>query len=291
MNCKCYHCGMSYNQASAVTFNKSRPYGHWPSIQAIADTEPDGKPGPNTADAVRDWQADHGLVADGKVGPTTLYAMGLGFFEIGDDGSISFDGKGSACADGDPGAYHPNGHGIDYNGNAGWPDNGGYGLAKDGNGTPYIQGERDPKPGFFVAQTAMNRPGFAPNDPRRYVDAGRVPYVVLPGNLSDIVEAAHKPSKGDVCQVTRGDVKTWAIYAEVGPDWRVGGSKYGEASIAALEAVGHNPWTLENQIWRAKNGASDISYQIWPGSAGRAVIMDGPRGQELWVDGARVGCC
>lgn len=39
------------------------------------DVSVDGRWGPNTEQAVKDFQADHGLTADGKVGPKTLAAL------------------------------------------------------------------------------------------------------------------------------------------------------------------------------------------------------------------------
>lgn len=278
--------------ASANSYNNGRPYlaSKWQQVQTVVGAVADGIPGDETAAKVGQWQAGHDLVEDGKVGTTTLYAMGLGFFTLYGNKSFGWNGKGSVCADGGPSAYHPENIGYDYLANAGWPGSG-YGLSKDASGQPYVQGMDDPRPGYYVSTTAMNRSGFDPSDPRRFVDAERVPYIVLPKNLADLLPSEYRPSKGAVARISGPDRVSMAIYAEVGPAWKIGAdSKHGEASIAALEAVGHDPWEYKSELWRAKMSASDISYQVWAGSNDRAEIIDGPRGQSLVVDGRRVGC-
>jgi hypothetical protein len=47
-------------------------------------------------------------------------------------------------------------------------------------GTPVVQGPHDPFPGYYVSQTAFEDPRCSnDNDPRCYVDATRINYVVL----------------------------------------------------------------------------------------------------------------
>lgn len=47
-------------------------------IQKIVGAYPDGIWGPLTTECVKQWQADHGLAADGVVGAATLAKMGIG---------------------------------------------------------------------------------------------------------------------------------------------------------------------------------------------------------------------
>lgn len=47
------------------------------AVQRVVGAEVDGKIGPATAGKIREWQAAHGLTADGKVGRETRAAMGL----------------------------------------------------------------------------------------------------------------------------------------------------------------------------------------------------------------------
>src|ERR1700722_6191610 len=86
-------------------------------------------------------------------------------------------------ADGAPNAYHPDNSGLDDLANAGTPGRW-EGLAKDANGKPYIQGQDDPFPGYYVSETALADRSKAVNDPARYVDASRIPFIVLPGIMA-----------------------------------------------------------------------------------------------------------
>ena len=61
----------------ADEYNRSRGYSValWIRIQTLVRIEADGVPGPATSRAVTVWQAELGLVDDGRVGPQTLHAM------------------------------------------------------------------------------------------------------------------------------------------------------------------------------------------------------------------------
>jgi hypothetical protein len=53
-----------------------------------------------------------------------------------------------------------------------------------GRGEIALQGERDPAPGFFVSTTATtNLAAAAEDEQARYLDADRIPYAVIPGDL------------------------------------------------------------------------------------------------------------
>ena len=88
--------------------------------------------------------------------------------------------------DGAPNAYGPPGRStLDYLKNARFERRPhgeivGYLTDDDNPRIPIVQGPRDPFPGLYVSQTAMtDRTRRDPKDPRRYVDATRINYVVL----------------------------------------------------------------------------------------------------------------
>jgi hypothetical protein len=155
-------------------------------------------------------------------------------------------------ADGAPNAYHPDNTGLDDLKNAGspgdWP-----GLAKDRDGEPYVQGPDDPFPGYYVSETALADRSKPVNDPTRYVDASKVPFIVLPGAMAREVGA--RP--GDFAKVLNlGNGKSsYAIFGDVGPSDRIG-----EGSVALAENLGIRS--------DARNGGArrGILYLIFAGS-------------------------
>jgi hypothetical protein len=174
---------------------------------------------------------------------------------LADDNSAFFYEAGMQIdADGGYHAYNPDGKsGLDYLGNAGKPGNW-WALVTDNgkpSGNPVIQSSSDPAPGFYVSTTTLEDTTQDVKDPRRYVDAESINFIVLPGrsNLG--------AKLGDFVVVIRPDTANWdyAVYADVGP-----GNKIGEASIALAASLGipSNP----------KNGGTGhgIVYIVFPGS-------------------------
>ncbi len=158
----------------------------------------------------------------------------------------------SVDADGAPNAYHPDNIGLDDLANAGAP---GFweGLAQDANGDPYIQGPDDPFPGYYVSATDLSDRTKAFSDPNRYVDASKIPYVVLPSGMEKQV-AAH-PGDFAVVFNLQNLKRSPAIFADTGPPNRIG-----EGSIALAENLG---------LWSdARNGGTTrgILYLVFPGS-------------------------
>jgi hypothetical protein len=177
-------------------------------------------------------------------------------WQVEDDGSILFVSKMAVSADGAPDAYHLGDQGSDYRANAGSPGNWWAVVTDDGTrrGTPVVQGEESPFPGYYVSTTALFDPSYKRRDPRRYVDARSVPYFVLP------MDRAVGAQLGDVgmvynphsCQLSP------AIYADVGPT-----NAIGEGSIRLAENLGiaSSPRT---------GGISDgIVFIVFPGSGNR----------------------
>jgi hypothetical protein len=125
-----------------------------------------------------------------------------------------------------------------------------FGLACDGMGKPYIQGPGDPAPGYAVSQTALRDTHRPVKDPRSYVDASEVPYIVAPPEL-----LSRGVKLGDLAAVKRDKYVAHAIVADVGPH-----GHYGEASpaCARLLDVDDNP--------RTGGCPRGVTYIIYPGS-------------------------
>ena len=158
----------------------------------------------------------------------------------------------SVDADGAPNTYHPDNIGLDDLANAGTP---GFweGLAQDANGDPYIQSPDDPFPGYYVSATDLFERTKALSDPTRYVDASKIPYIVLPSGMEKQV-AAH-PGDFAVVFNLQNLKSSPAIFADTGPPDRIG-----EGSIALAENLG---------LWSdARNGGTTrgILYLVFPRS-------------------------
>ena len=152
-------------------------------------------------------------------------------------------------ADGAPNAYHPDNIGLDDLSNAGTP--GSWGGLADKDGVPYVQGPDDPFPGYYVSTTDLTDQTRAANDPARYVDASRIPYIVLPDDI-ETQTGAHSGDFAMVFNLQNGKSSP-AIYADTGPP-------IGEGSIALAENLG---------LWSdARNGGTTrgILYVVFPGS-------------------------
>ena len=155
-------------------------------------------------------------------------------------------------ADGAPNAYHPDNTGLDDLANAGTPGRW-EGLAKDADGEPYIQGPNDPFPGYYVSATALADRSKPANDPTRYVDASRIPFVVLPGGMARQLGA--RPGDFAVVFNQRNGRFSYAIFGDIGPYDRIG-----EGSMALAENLGIRS--------DARNGGArrGIVYLVFPGS-------------------------
>lgn len=176
--------------------------------------------------------------------------------------------------DGDPMAYALHGSGLvghdDIRNAGGPPPKPYYGLAHDWMGQPCVQGAGDPAPGFAVSASALVDHARPTSDPRRYVDAWSVPYIVTPPELI----RDNGIRLGDLAAVKRGDKLAFAIVADVGPH-----GHYGEASPACAELVG----VPKSPI----NGGCSygVTYIIFPASCSTPAW---PRSTlELQADAAR----
>jgi hypothetical protein len=155
-------------------------------------------------------------------------------------------------ADGAPNAYHPDNTGLDDVANAGEPGRW-QGLAMNERGEPFVQGPDDPFPGYYVSATALSDRTKPVNDPARYVDASRIPFIVLPGGLARQLEA--RPGDFAVVLNLQNGKGTYAIFGDIGPFDRIG-----EGSVALAENLGIRS--------DARNGGArrGILYLVFPGS-------------------------
>ena len=205
-----------------------------------------------------------GFVAQKFLSPVTKFSIKT-VLKIGEIPILQADGESaffyeagmSINADGAPNAYHPADTGIDFLANAGYSDNW-WAIAVDKNGNPFIQASTDPYPGYYISTTALFDSGFVKQDPRRYVDSTKIPYIVLPGN-SDFRKTTGV-KLGDFAAVynTNNEKLAFAIYADVGPK-----NQIGEGSIALSQAVGNDPLVQS----RVRRGIpKNIVYIVFPGS-------------------------
>ncbi|PCK77681.1 glycoside hydrolase family 75 protein [Rhizobium sophoriradicis] len=185
-------------------------------------------------------------------------------YETTDRSAAVFRSSFAIDADGAPKAYHKdNSKALDYLANAGRPGNW-WALEIDGNDEPVVQSSNDPAPGYYVSKTSLENPGFDPTDPRRYIDASTIPYVVLPGSRYQQFTQAANIRLGDLAAAY--NIKTgkmsFAIFADTGPR-----TKLGEGSIALAESLG-----LHGNPKAGGTDARSIIFAVFPGSgAGRGL--------------------
>ena len=92
-------------------------------------------------------------------------------------------------------------------------------------------------------------------DPRRYVDAESVPFIVVPPLIARGVAGIVLGCRARITD-TRSGLSVECVVADIGPSF-----KDGEASIAAAKALGINS--------DARSGGEDqpcFLYELWPGT-------------------------
>jgi hypothetical protein len=215
-------------------------------------------------------EAPRELVAE--IGKSAVYRFGLGLlYESG----LAVDGDGS------PHCYHPNDlHGLDELICAGRPGHW-WGIATntdhidgmEGKGTPYIQAETDPAPGFYVSTTAHVDKTKKISDPNRYVDSETVPFIVLPAYLG-----VHVGALAMVFHPLTGDSSA-AIFADVGPDHQIGEGSIALAKNLSLDPSprhGGTPWGVVTLVFTHTHrdwpvdvddilNTSDKNFTLWGG--------------------------
>ena len=127
-------------------------------------------------------------------------------------------------------------------------------------GNPIVQGHGDPYPGLWVSTTSYEDTRYGVRDCRRYLDAEKIPFVVIPGILRRRLPGVVLGAQAEVTNIKTGQCVR-AVVGDVGPD-----DKIGEFSIALLGALG-----LKNG---ARAGGTDdkiIQVEIWPGVAAKVL--------------------
>lgn len=174
----------------------------------------------------------------------------LPIWRLGEEDSGFFFSAGMAIdADGAPNAYNAENTGLDDLSNAGYPGHWD-GVLQDREGNPLVQGLDDPFPGYYISCTSLADWSKDRFDPTRFVDASKIPYIALPGDLARATGAR----LGDFATVLnmRNGKFSHAIFADIGA--------LGEGSIALADNLG---------IWsnaRAGGAWGGIVYLVFPGS-------------------------
>jgi hypothetical protein len=155
-------------------------------------------------------------------------------------------------ADGAPNAYGPRNRGLDFTANA---VRGGrfLSVATNADGKPVIQRSGRFK-GFYVSTTSLHNAAGSPTAPATYVDARKIPYIVLPPEFMKQFGV----ELGDLAMVTnqRNGKTSFAIFADIGPH-----GKIGEGSVALAHALGIN-----DDPRYGGTGNFSIAYLVFPKS-------------------------
>jgi hypothetical protein len=205
------------------------------------------------------------------------YAAGVFFYESG----LAVD------ADGSPRAYHPNEKlGLDSLSHAGHRGNW-WALVTDNektSGNPVVQGATDPAPGYFVSTTALFDQTITNlRDPRRYVDAEKIPYVVLSPT------ALRYAKLGDFATVI--NLKNQKVSAAIVADESAPNLPIGEGSIALADAL-----AIDSS---PRHGGQDgkVVFVVYPGSGNRKprklqeILANSNRLFEAWGGIDRLHAC
>jgi hypothetical protein len=155
-------------------------------------------------------------------------------------------------ADGAPNAYGPQNRGLDFTANAVRADRF-VSVALNPDGNPVIQRSGRFK-GFYVSTTSLHNAAGSPTAPSTYVDARKIPYIVLPPEFMKQFGVV----LGDLAVVTnqRNGKTSFAIFADVGPH-----GKIGEGSVALARALG-----LNDDPRYGGTSTSSIAYLVFPKS-------------------------
>lgn len=215
---------------------------------AVAPPVPDSAPAQNSVD-VPAPACSRNLLASYDPNKGEFFGHNVPVWDVENGNAVMFQSGMTIDADGAPNAYNPDNTGLDDLANAGEPGHWG-GIVADGDGEPLVQGPDDPYPGYYISCTSLADWTKPFNDPSRYVDASKIPYIVLPGELSRQIGAR----LGDFAVVVnaRNGNSAYAIFADIGT--------MGEGSVALANQLG---------IWSdARRGGTrgGILYLVYPGS-------------------------
>jgi hypothetical protein len=188
-----------------------------------------------------------------------------------DDGRVHFTADADIDADGANGqngakpAYKVDNTGSEHLANGGMAIKNGkvVCVSPGARGIVILGSDNEPKvfPGGLIAsKTWYKHPGIPASDPKAYVDAETVPYIVVPPL---IVQETEGVVRGCKARVTFNGKTVDCVVADKGP-----AKKTGELSIAAARAIGINP----NPRIGGREKA-DVFYELWPGIAAPGFVL------------------
>lgn len=120
---------------------------------------------------------------------------------------------------------------------------------------PFVQGARDQRPGYYVSTTAYENRKFKESDPRRYLDAERVRFIVVPSALRKAVRGVVLGCRAIVTNPWNGQ-KAEGLVGDLGP-----ATHLGEGSIALASALG-----IKSDPRRGGT-ENHLLYEIYPDEA------------------------
>lgn len=145
-----------------------------------------------------------------------------------------------------------------------------FGFLTDKKGAPIVQGHDDPMPGTgYISATSVVIPHEPDESQRRYVDAVRIPYVVLPGAFTRTW--AVKPGSLAIVYRPKTGKYTFAVFGD--------GGDLGEASVRLHQDLGSDPMQLKDGVQRAKVRIEDpVLTVVFPSR------VSAPRAEaDAWV--------
>jgi hypothetical protein len=201
-------------------------------------------------------------------------------YQFRDRNAFFFTAGMTIDADGAPNAYNPENTGLDDLWNAGEPGHWD-GVLEDKDGNPLVQRPGDPFPGYYISCTSLADWTRPPDDPTRFVDASKIPYVVLPGDVAR-QSGARLGDLAVVVDLWNGNY-SYAIFADIGT--------LGEGSIALANNLGISSDARHGGTWWG------VLYLVFPGSGDHRpkTIDEIDRGTEKllsdWGGVAQLGAC
>ncbi|WAK02311.1 glycoside hydrolase family 75 protein [Methylobacter sp. YRD-M1] len=146
-----------------------------------------------------------------------------------------------------------------------------FAMATDAQGVPIIQGDADPKPGYFVSTTALHQPGENLRTPQAQLDSNTVPFAVIPGNWQTSGNPGPKLGDFGVAYRRSNGKAAFFVVGDTGPR-----NKLGEGSVALHQALGNDPFMMRFGVRRARKniGGRDVVYLLFPKTAQAGQKLD-----------------
>ena len=139
-----------------------------------------------------------------------------------------------------------------------------FAMATNAQGLPIIQGDADPKPGYFVSTTALKQPGENVRTPQAQLDSNTVPFGVIPGTWQTSGKPGPRLGDFGVAYRRSNGKAAFFIIGDIGPS-----NKLGEGSVALHQALGNDPFMMRFGVRRARKGIGgrDVLYLLFPNTA------------------------